>query len=210
MLKFENKKVLFIGAHPDDIEICCGGTIFKLKENNEIHVRVFSPCVQSVPKGMGVYAIADDFKRAMDYLNPKTNFLYDFPVRRFSEHRQNILEKLIDIRNKIKPDVVFCIAKDDGHQDHNVIGEETIRAFNNQASIITYSLPKNSNKSEFNMVVELTEDEVEVKNNILKCYITQQHRPYFKEGVFKTTLEYNGLITNKKYSELFNIYKLFI
>ena len=52
--------------------------------------------------------------------------LCDYPVRRFSEHRQAILDTLIGERDRYQPSLVFCPSRDDCHQDHAVCAAEAM------------------------------------------------------------------------------------
>ena len=152
-MKIEGKKVLFVGAHTDDVEIGCGGTIFKLQPKNEILICTFSSCAESVPEGFDKNALEKEFLNAMDYLKIDNHVLLDFPVRHFSEYRQDILETLYDLGKELKPDIVFYHSDLDKHQDHSVINQECYRAFKKNSMLITYELPGNNTISEGNYFV---------------------------------------------------------
>jgi len=206
-MKIEGKKILFLGAHADDVEIGCGGTLFKLKPKNEIYIRTFSSCEESVPKGFDKDTLQKEFLGAMDFLQPNNFDLLDFPVRRFSEHRQDILETLYSFGKELKPDIVFYHSELDKHQDHAVINQEAYRAFKKNSILITYEVPNNSVSSEFNYFIALNEWEVTQKIKLISFYKTQAFKHQIREEVIRAILVCDGVQIDTKYAEKFKIVK---
>ena len=69
--------------------------------------------------------------------------VHDFDVRTFPDHRQEILELLIEIWNDWQPDCVFQPSLHDVHQDHQTIATEGLRAFK-RTTILGYEIPWNN------------------------------------------------------------------
>ena len=69
--------------------------------------------------------------------------VHDFDVRTFPDHRQAILELLIEIWNDWQPDCVFQPSLHDVHQDHQTIAQEGLRAFK-RTTILGYEIPWNN------------------------------------------------------------------
>ena len=111
-------KYLFLSPHPDDVELSCGATISRLTNGgNEIYIAIFSDC--------GINGIQNEAKAAHKLLNVKETLWGYFPVRNFHEHRQDILQTCINLREAIAPDTVFIPDfYNDVHQDHMVVGME--------------------------------------------------------------------------------------
>ena len=74
---------------------------------------------------------------------PANLTVHDFDVRTFPEHRQEILELLIEIWNDWQPDCVFMPSVHDVHQDHQTIASEGLRAFK-RTTILGYEIPWNN------------------------------------------------------------------
>ena len=130
----KNCKVLVLAPHTDDGEFGCGGTIAKFVEaGSRVYMAAFSACEQSVLKKYPADVLISEIKRATAVLGiaPEDLFLFDFQVRIFTDKRQEILQKLIDLRETIKPDIVFMPSLNDIHQDHYVIANEGLKALNN-------------------------------------------------------------------------------
>lgn len=195
-------KIVFIGAHVDDIELTCGGTLSKYRDN-EIYIYAFSDCNES-NKG---FNLIDEFHNSMNVLKPKEYKLYNFPVRTFNKFRQDILEILVNISKTVKPDMVFFHSENDIHQDHNVIYNECRRAFNN-TSMLTYNLSKNSTNSIGNYIVKLSKRDLEFKLKLLSCYKSQINKFYFNYESIKAEMIINAMQVGGGYAEKYNAIKL--
>ncbi len=104
------KKVLVLAPHTDDGELGCGGTVARLLEEGcEVHFAVFSTCAESVPAGFPADELKTEFLSAMEgYGIPAEQLiLFDFQVRHFPAHRQEILEELVRLNRRIVPDLVL-------------------------------------------------------------------------------------------------------
>ena len=90
---FSNKRILILAPHTDDGELGCGATISKLIEtSNDVYYVAFSACRQSVLKDFPEDILETEVKAATKILGikPQNLILYDFQVRTFNFHRQEI------------------------------------------------------------------------------------------------------------------------
>src|SRR5438067_1358122 len=95
-------RVLVLGAHADD-EFGCSGTLARLIEGGaDVHLVAFSMCQESVPKKYSPDILKHEAQQAAQTLGiPRENLrTYDFRVRHFPAHRQEILEELVRLRNE--------------------------------------------------------------------------------------------------------------
>lgn len=200
-------RVLFISAHPDDSEFAAGGTITRLRElGKEIFLLVMSNPVQSLPDGFDPDTLIREQKKSAQVLGiPEANIqFYDFPVRRFSERRQDILEELIVAGREISPDVVFCSGINDVHQDHNQCAQEVLRAFRKK-TICSFDVPWNTNNSVLNLNIQLSESHILKKIEAIQCYESQSVRPYSDTDYIKGWAKTRGIYSNYKYAESFEL-----
>jgi|2_EtaG_2_1085320.scaffolds.fasta_scaffold32884_2 LmbE family N-acetylglucosaminyl deacetylase len=167
-----NKTILILCPHADDETLGCGGLIHKLSTTNNITIICFSYCDSEQLK--------EEFTTACHTIDKNLSLdILDFKVRYFD--RQVILDKLIDIKNSLNPDIVMCPCSFDIHQDHIIIYNETLRAFKDRC-ILGYSLPWNIvGKRDFRLTVHLSEENIKAKNMAMDKYKTQYHREYFKD-----------------------------
>lgn len=212
MIDFSKKQIVLLAPHTDDIELSMGGTLDKLCDAGcEISLYTFCNAFESLPKNMAENTLIDEaYLSWKEYnQNPENLHIYNFPVRNFDKFRQDILEILVNINTEVKPDIVFCPAENDVHQDHGVITTETKRAFK-ATSILGYQLPWNYFQNPpMNLVSELTEKNLKKKTRALFNYRSQAEKSYFQQEYIRSWARYNGGIHNFQLAELFQVIRLF-
>jgi len=209
-IQFKPQRALILAPHTDDGEFGCGGTIARfLEEGVEIFYVAFSICEESVPEGFKKDALADEVREATGTLGvPSKNLIIrSYPVRRFPDHRQEILEDLVRVRAELSPDLVFVPSSHDIHQDHQVIAAEGLRAFKT-STLLGYEVPWNNLSMNFSAVVVLNESHLGKKLAALACYKTQGHRYYAKEDMIRSLAQTRGLLVWQKYAEAFQLIRL--
>jgi len=203
-------KVLFLGPHADD-ECGCSATLARfLEENLEVFVAIFSFCEESVPTGFEKDVLRSEFGKASQVIgiNKENIFKYNFKVRHFPRDRQKILEELIILKDKIKPDLVLLPTLADIHQDHHTVAEEGIRAFNKNSSIFGYELPQNITSFINTGFIEIKNRHLDIKINSLRCYKSQAHREYVTKEFLKGLAKIRGIQAGVKIAEGFEVIKL--
>ena len=103
-------------------------------------------------------------------------------MRTFPDHRQEILELLIELWNDWEPDVVFQPSLHDIHQDHQAIAAEGLRAFK-RTTILGYEIPWNNFDFAYQAYIALEKHHLERKAAALARYASQQHRRYAEPRV---------------------------
>lgn len=211
-MNIEFKRALILAPHTDDGEFGCGGTIARMiEEGTEVFLVAFSSCEESVPKDYASNVLVEELKNATAVLGiPEENvILLNYQVRIFPEKRQEILQDIINIRQKLNPDVVFMPSLDDIHQDHLTIAQEGLRAFK-FCSVLTYEMPWNNLNFNTSSFVKLEEKHIQSKVDALKEYNSQAHRPYSNEEFIRSLARTRGVQINTKYAETFNILRWII
>jgi LmbE family N-acetylglucosaminyl deacetylase len=207
---FDPKKILVLSPHTDDGELGCGGSIAKfIQEGKEVWYAAFSLCSKSLPVGFPGDTLEHECKKATALLGiPSANvILFDFEVRVFPKHRQEILEELVSLNKKIAPDLVFIPAVADIHQDHGVMHEEALRAFKN-CSLLGYELPWNHPPFTSPFFINLSADDIAKKSAALKEYHSQTHRNYMQEDFIRSLAKVRGVQSNTEFAEAFEVYKI--
>ena len=206
------KKVLVVAPHTDDAEFGCGGTISKMVESGiQVFIATFSACEKSVPRQYPPDVLIKEFKDASEVLGVNCNniFLYKYDVRIFNENRQLILQDLIELKNKINPDLVLIPSLSDIHQDHQTISNEGLRAFK-FSSILGYEMPWNNLSFETSSFVFLNENHIKNKIEALKAYKSQSMRPYANEEFIRSLARTRGVQINTHYAEAFQVIRWII
>lgn len=202
--------ILLLSPHTDDVELGCGGTVIKLVEggHNLLWV-VFSTAEESLPAGLPRDTLRREFKAVMDALDmEEMNYeVFEFGVRHLAEHRQEILEELIRMREDFQPDMVVGPSLNDFHQDHNVVANEMVRAFKTNSSIICYELPWNHVTFNTQLFVRLNSGHLAKKGELLRNYESQYMggRGYFSEEFVYGLARVRGVQCNCEYAEAFEV-----
>ena len=204
-MRFYGKKVCFIGAHPDDIELGCGALIARIAGKADVRCVTFS----DNRKNPALTHLIPEHYASMETLGiPKDRVdLLDFETRRFQESRQDILEAMIGILRRDDPDIVFVHSKSDVHQDHNVLTAEALRAFRGR-TVLGFDVIRSSYGFFPDFLVGVDEEDVEKKLAALAQYKTYDGKYYFSPEVTKATLIRNGAICERHYAEGFDILRI--
>lgn len=202
--------ILVLSPHTDDAELGCGGTIAKfIKEGKNIFWVVFSTAEESLPENMEKDTLANEFKKVTKSVGlSRKNFeIYHFPVRKLSEHRQEVLEELVKFRKSFKPDLVIGPSLNDFHQDHTVVANEMIRAYKSAANIICYELPWNHIQFHTQLFLELSDEFIRTKIKMMNVYKSQFYlkRTYFNKDFIKGLARTRGSQINVNYAEAFEV-----
>ena len=199
--------VLVLAPHTDDGEFGCGGTIAKLVDEGKcVYYVAFSAAERSVPAEYPSDVLRKEVKQATSILgiSPGNLEISDFVTREFPQARQEILDKMIEIRERTKPDLVFLPSSFDIHQDHHTIFSEGLRAFKS-TSILGYEAPWNNLVFETKCFVYLKSEHLDRKISAMKCYKSQAFRNYASEDFLKSLARTRGTQIGVKYAETFEV-----
>lgn len=204
-LQIFGKKILCIGAHPDDIELGCGALISNIGQRSEVLCLTLSdnqknPSLVNLPK---------EHKDSMAVLGVKSDhdILLDFETRRFPHQRQEILETMLQYKKSFKPDIVFVHTKNDIHQDHVTVMDEALRAFRG-TTVLGFDVLRSSYGFFPNFLFEVSEEDVEKKLVALSKYTTYADRYYFESSITKATMIRHGALAERPFAEGFDILRV--
>ena len=201
------KNVFILSPHTDDGELGAGGTISKLKElGANIHYFAFSTAEKSVPKEYNKNILKEEVFKATNILGiPNKNVhVYNYEVRKLNYFRQEILESLVEYREKIFPDLVLMPNLNDIHQDHSTIANEGLRAFKN-TTVLGYELIWNNLKFDTTSFVELEEFHIKNKIKALKEYRSQSKKEYFSNEFIYSLAKTRGVQFGVNFAEAFEV-----
>jgi len=204
-MNLNGKRVFFIGAHPDDIEIGAGALIANLKGKSEIFCVTLSDN-QKNPLLNNVVAEHRESMRILGIDNSH-DYMAEFETRRFKQFRQDILEYLFSLNQKHSPDVVFVHSDADLHQDHSVVTEESLRAFRG-TSLLGFDVIRSSHGFFPSLLIEVDQNDVQKKIDALAAYKTYADRYYFSAELTKAILIRNGSLMERRFAEGFNIFRM--
>jgi LmbE family N-acetylglucosaminyl deacetylase len=182
--------VLCLGAHSDDIEIGCGGTLLELiAANPRLSVQwcVFSGGEVREPEAR------KSAERFLDNVDNKSVEIYDFRDSFFPDQWGRIKETIARMAKQLQPDLIFSHRLEDRHQDHRVIAELTWCAFRNHF-ILEYEIPKyEGDLGQPNFFCPLSEHVCEKKIvTVVECFQSQSDKPWFDAELFRSLMRLRG------------------
>jgi N-acetylglucosamine malate deacetylase 1 len=202
---FYGKKIIFIGAHPDDIELGCGAFISNILGSTDLLCVTLS----DNQKNPALRNLMEEHYRSMDVLGvPRQNvILKDFETRKFPHARQEILEFLFQLNREHRPDIVFTHTRSDIHQDHATATDETLRAFRG-TTVLGFDCLRSSYGFFPHFLAEVGEKDVECKVSALAEYKTYADKYYFDAQILRATLVRHGALAERPYAEGFDILRV--
>jgi LmbE family N-acetylglucosaminyl deacetylase len=199
----EPSRLLAIGAHPDDIEIGCCGTILKLMEED-----VVSSICWVVLSGEGERAeeARASAEALLSGVPEKRLILRDFRDGFFPYDGGEIKDFFESLKSEFSPDVVLTHQRADLHQDHRVSCELTWNTFRDHL-ILEYEVPKyDGDMRSPNLFVTLGDDLCRRKvDHLMTHFATQRPKRWFKDDLFSGLLRLRGMECNSptSYAEAF-------
>ncbi|MCD4672733.1 MAG: PIG-L family deacetylase [Anaerolineaceae bacterium] len=204
-LLFYGKRICFLGARPDDIEIGAGALISNLVGQAE----VLCVTLSDNQKNPALKNVVKEHHNSMDVLGvpPGNRLVETFVTRNFPQARQQILEYLFRLNKDFQPDIVFVHSRNDIHQDHNTVTEEALRAFRG-TTILGFDVIRSSYGFFPHFLVSVTEQDVERKIQALAQYKTYANKYYFEADLTRSILVRNGAFADSQYAEGFDILRI--
>jgi LmbE family N-acetylglucosaminyl deacetylase len=187
-------RLLAIGAHPDDIEIGCCGTILKLLEEDALSAIGW---VVLSGKGERADEARASAEAVLSGVEEKRLILRDFRDGFFPYDGGEIKEFFESLKSEFSPDIVLTHQRADLHQDHRVACELTWNTFRDHL-ILEYEVPKyDGDTGSPNLFVPLGEDLRRRKiDHLMTHFATQRPKRWFKEDLFSGLLRLRGMECN--------------
>lgn len=199
--------VLCLGAHSDDIEIGCAGTLLHLigsLKKIKFHWVVFS----------AVGARAQEAAKGAELLTTgceKQIVLKDFRDGFLPYEGGKVKAFFEEMKDKVSPDIIFTHWRGDAHQDHRLISELTWNTFRDHL-ILEYEIPKyDGDLGRPNVFVPLEAEQYERKIDCLfQAFESQRNKPWFDRNTFLGLMRIRGMEANSStgYAEAFYGHKL--
>ena len=206
--KGEMLKALFLGAHSDDIELGCGGTILSLLEQGQELEVCWVVFAASPARRLEAERSAEMFLRGAV---KKEIVVKDFKESFFPYIGSEIKTYFEELKCTISPDLVFTHFRDDLHQDHRLISELTWNTFRDHL-ILEYEIVKyDGGLGSPNLFVPLSEEVCAEKiKYMMENFQSQRSHQWFTEDTFRAILRLRGVESNapEKYAEAFYCRKI--
>src|ERR1700678_3548441 len=201
--------ILCLGAHSDDIEIGCGGTLLQPRQDRaklKFHWVVFSATgkrSEEARKAAELFAADCD----------EDIFVKEYRDGFLSYSGIQIKEFFEELKCRVNPDLIFTHWQGDAHQDHRLICELTWNTFRNHL-ILEYEIPKyDGDMGRPNTFIPLNEPICQNKvDNLCEAFESQRAKPWFARETFLGLMRLRGMESNARsgYAEGFYARKVTI
>ena len=186
-------RLLCLGAHADDIEIGAGGTILQLlaEERVDVHWIVLSATHERAREArMAASLFLEGARRS-------TVIIRRFRDGFFPAQFVAIKEDFEKLKKLPPPDVIFCPARGDAHQDHRTVAELVWNTFRDHL-VLEYEIPKfDGDLGSPGLFVPLKRDLCRKKIALLrKAFRSQTRRRWFRDDTFWSLLRLRGIESN--------------
>jgi len=202
--------VLCLGAHCDDIEIGCGGTLVELQGRHpDLHFVwvVFSgdPVRESETRAAAASLLGRGPHLTLEVHHFRAGYLP------FSG--ADVKDAFEALKARVSPDLIMTHYLADRHQDHRLVSEITWNTFRNHA-ILEYEIPKyEGDLAQPGLYCPLSAGTVGLKvDTLMQCFSSQRTRQWFDAELFRGHLRLRGVECNSpsRYAEAFHARKLII
>lgn len=200
--------ILAIGAHPDDIEFGCSGTLIKYTDRGH---RLYLMVMTEGELGALKPTRKNEQMDSQVILGVEHIFWGNYEDT-YLQVDKTVISEIEDVIAEVKPDFIFCHYPDDTHQDHRHLAQAVISATRYVRNVLFYEGPTTQN---FNpqIFVDIS-DTIERKIQALEAHRSQVTKTNIENltimEVARSTANFRGTQGRVKYAEAFSSLRLFI
>ena len=201
-------KILCLGAHCDDIEIGCGGTVLRLLADRPGSSVTWAALASTPQREQEARACATDFLAGA--------FAKEIVIKAFKDgylpfQGSEVKDFFEQLKGMVKPDLILTHHRQDRHQDHRMVAEMTWNTFRNHL-VLEYEIPKYEGDLGLpNLFVPLTEATARRKIALLMQHFpSQAGKGWFRSENFEAVMRLRGLESNapEGFAEAFHAPKI--
>lgn len=196
---------LAVGAHPDDIELGCAGTILSITKRGG---KVWGLILTNGERGGDPEVRRKEAIEAGKILKMEKIFFGGLQDTRVDEGIETIsvIESVIEM---VKPQYVITHSLNDAHQDHRNCARATVSAARNIPTIITFEPPGLTPLFHPTLYVDISSTFNE-KLLVLQQHVSQNDKEFFKMGAIKGLAKFRGYQAKVEYAEAFEVVKIIL
>lgn len=183
--------VLALGAHSDDIEIGCGGTILRLVEDHPSANFVWVVFSADERRAEEARSAAAAFLNGAEHV---TVTVLDLRESYFPSVIDRLKDEFERLKARVAPDLILTHCLEDRHQDHRAVAEMTQQTFRDHL-VLEYEIPKyDGDLQPTTVFVPLSSDHLSSKIDLLMTHFaSQRDRSWFDPETFRGLARIRGL-----------------
>lgn len=195
-------RVLAVGAHPDDPEIACGGTLARHRDEGH---KIMLLALSSGEAGGEVVVRTQEAVAAAEMLGAELR-IHDFPDTELVANRRLIgaLEAAIE---DFRPTHLYTHGNADTHQDHRIIHSASLVAGRKVANVLCYQSPSSTVSFAPNLYTDIGST-LQAKLELVACFESQRFRTNLANDMIVGTARYWGRFAACAHAEAFEIVRM--
>lgn len=198
------RRILAIGAHPDDLEIACGGTLAKFVDSgHEVHGIVMSGGGRGGDGGTR----PGEALAAAQVVGLTSLSVLGLPDTELPDHQQAMIEAIETTLARLNADIVLTHSINDVHQDHQAVYLATVRAARNHPAILSYESPSVTDQFTPRWFVDI-DQYLDVKAAAVTAHQDQAGKSYLSKKRMKAVAVVRGAQARTNYAEGFEVVRL--
>ena len=204
----QTMNILAIGAHPDDIEYGCAGTMIKYAERGH---HIFLMVLTSGQEGGSTEIRQQEQETAAEIMKVQKVFWGNYHDTQLPLNKE-LIEKIEEVLGEVKPDLILVNYGDDTHQDHRILTQATMSATRYVRNVLFFEGPTTQN---FNpqVFVDIS-DTLERKFKVLEAHSSQVMKTNIEDmsivELAQANATFRGIQGRVKFAEAFAPLRLFI
>ena len=203
--------ILFLGAHPDDVELGCGGTLIKHVQNgNKVYVLVFTDGEEGKDENCKLDRVQESTQALTFAGVPLSNIQFlHFPDTELWRERQKVMNAITDVCEEFQIQIVYTHSNKAYHQDHVTVFDETMRGAKKATGILAYETHGGTNSSFSPTFFVDIGDVIDKKITMLKFHQSQISKNYLNvESVIALAQFRSSQSEEFHYAEAFEVIKM--
>ena len=204
----QTMNILAIGAHPDDIEYGCAGTLIKYAERGH-HIYLMG--LTSGQEGGSSEIRKQEQENAAELMSVQKIFWGGYHDTQLPLNKE-LIEKIEEVLGEVNPDLILVNYGDDTHQDHRILTQATMSATRYVRNVLFFEVPTTQN---FNPQVYVDiSDTLERKSQVLNAHASQVMKTNIEDmyiiELAQANATFRGIQGRVKFAEAFAPLRLFI
>ena len=200
--------ILAIGAHPDDIEYGCAGTLIKYAERGH---HIYLMVLTSGQEGGSSEIRKQEQENAAELMSVQKIFWGGYHDTQLPLNKE-LIEKIEEVLGEVNPDLILVNYGDDTHQDHRILTQATMSATRYVRNVLFFEVPTTQN---FNPQVYVDiSDTLERKSQVLNAHASQVMKTNIEDmyiiELAQANATFRGIQGRVKFAEAFAPLRLFI
>ena len=199
-------RILAVGAHPDDVEIGCGGLLVKAsKLGHEISIYILT---HGEAGGSNGHDREKEAVNSADTISAKNLWFGEFADTQLVPNG-DLVTSIENIVKKTCPDLVLSHSTKDDHHDHRAVGSSSIEAARYVPNILSYENPLTIDFKP-QVFVDIS-DVIQDKIMLLSLFESQKNKEYLRDNAIRGLAQYRAFQSRLRevfFAEAFQVVKL--